>query len=683
MARCSAHGVQQNTPLLFEGVQRLMKRLLTAATLLLTVAVATWCHAQDAREALGPRDNAALKKSPHPISELMRTRVSKLRPELEGKHPRVYVTDSELQILRTRAKTTHKELWQQVLGKLRALQQDPPPPPAEKRRAQNEVGIAIVEAALAYKIEGDPRYLAAARKYMDAAVSYDVWGYAYNKPNIDLAAGHLLYGLGTGYDLLYNDLSDGERAKYRNKLAKQAKLLADAYRPKPGRTYSYSQNHVFIPMAGLGVAAYALYGEVPEAAEWAALVRAIYDRVLDTYSPDGYYYEGFEYWVFSTPWIIHYLDAHLHSTGEDLYDRPGLRQTHLYVAHSVLPGGKDMFDFGDVFEGPITRAKHGEDYERSHPGGNLASNYNLLYRLAQKYRDPQIQGVATWLGSKGQVNAEDFWSLFWFEPSLQATPIDDIPTWHYFRDHEVVYWRTDWSDAATAIAFKCGPPEGHHTADSLKRFPDWHLSAGHSHPDANSFIIFAKGKYLSGDSGYAGLPKTDQHNTLLVDNLGQGNEGLGHDPWDDVPYDTLNRVRIESVEATKSSLEIVGEAAAAYTKVDLQQFKRKFRFDGQRFTVEDTLRAATPRTFTTLLHSDTSVRQTPSGYFLGADNPGLAVRVLQPASALTNIEPNIVRSPGPPGNVDKGQMQNRGERLAITTPEKATHATFSVQLTVE
>jgi hypothetical protein len=167
-----------------------------------------------------------------------------------------------------------------VLRKLRALQGDPPPPPAEARRAQNDVAIAIAEAALAYAIERDPRYLAAAKKYMDAAVSYDVWGYSFNKPNVDLAAGHLLYGLGMGYDLLYNDLTPAEREKYRNKLAKQAQLLADYYKPKPGRSYSYSQNHVFIPIAGLAVAAYALYDEVPNAPQWAALSRAIYDRVL-------------------------------------------------------------------------------------------------------------------------------------------------------------------------------------------------------------------------------------------------------------------------------------------------------------------------------------------------------------------------------------------------------------------
>lgn len=650
--------------------------------LLILAALAAGVHAQDAREALGPKDNPG-NRGPHPLVAMMKSLHSQLRPELQGKHPRVFVTEAELQQLRERARTTHRELWQAALQKVRAVQRAAPPPPAEERRAQNDVGIGIVEAALAYKIEGDPRYLAAAKQYMDAAVSYPVWGYSYNKPNIDLAAGHLLYGLGAGYDLLYNDLTPAERARYRDKLAHQAKLLADAYEPKPGRSYSYSQNHVFIPIAGLGVAAYALYDEVPEAPHWAALARAIFDRVLATYSPDGYYYEGFEYWVFATPWIIHYLDAHKHATGEDLFDQPGLRNMHYFAAHVMLPGGRDMFDFGDVFEGPLTRAHQGSDYARSHPGGRLASNANLLFRLAAEFRDPETQGVAKWLESLGQVNDEDFWSLLWYDPAVPAAPIDKLPTWHYFPDHEVVFWRSDWTSGATAIAFKCGPPEGHHTAALLKQFRDWHLSSGHAHPDANSFIVFANGRYLSGDSGYSGVPTTVQHNTLLVDGSGQGNEGSGHDPWTGFDYDALNRERIVSVHATASTLDVVGEASGGYrADLGLKKFERHFVSDGRKITVQDTIEAAAPRTFTVLLHSDDSIRRVGNGFEFGPAAGGLAVSIAAPQDARAVIEPNEVTAPGPPGSVDKGEVQRRGERLAIATPGKVRSAVFQIQMRV-
>ncbi|HEY9500737.1 MAG TPA: DUF4962 domain-containing protein, partial [Pyrinomonadaceae bacterium] len=361
---------------------RLIKSSVLCVTLLsLLLSTVSSASGQDVRELQDEKTTSNKVKGEHPLTALMRSRKSALRSELVGVHPRVYVTDKEFDDLRQRAHTTHRELWQQVLANVRALRLEPPAPPAQKRREQNDVGIAIAEAAFVYKVERDPKYLAAARKFMDAAVSYDIWGYANNKPNVDLAAGHLLYGLGWGYDLLYNDLTESERTRYREKLIKQARIMSDYFTPKSGRTYAYSQNHTFIPIAGLGVAAYALYGETPEAAGWASLSRAIFDRVLATYSQDGYYYEGFEYWIFSTPWLVHYLDAHLHSTGEDLYDQPGFRAMPQYVAHSMLPSGDYVFDFGDIFEGPLTRAGEGDEYPRTHPGGRFNTNYNLLYRL--------------------------------------------------------------------------------------------------------------------------------------------------------------------------------------------------------------------------------------------------------------------------------------------------------------
>ncbi len=659
---------------------------LLLAAALANPLVSSSTRAQDARESLGPRDapaDARWKKGPHPLTRLMTERNSSLRVELRGKHPRVYVTDEGLEALRTRARTTHREVWQRVLLNLRALKKDPPPAPAQARRAQNEVGIGIAEAALAFQIERDPKYLAAARRYLDAAVSYDVWGYTYNKPNVDLAAGHLLYGMGWGYDLLYHDLTEQERTRYRDKIAKQARLLADFYKPRPGRTYSYSQNHVFIPMAGLGVAAYALHDEVSDAPEWARLARAIYDRVLETYSADGYYYEGFEYWIFSTPWLLHYLDAHAHTTGEDLYDRAGFREMHKYVAHSTLPSGQYASDFGDIYEGPLTRAGKGEEYKRTHPGGRFHTNYNLLYRMASRFRSAEAQGVAEWQKSFDQVNAEDYWSLIWYDPSVKAVPIEKQKRWHHFEDHGVVYWRSDWTTNATAFAFKCGPPEGHRTLARLSEIPDWHLSSGHAHPDANSFIIYARGQYLTGDSGYAGVPLTAHHNSVLVDGRGQAREGNGHDAFAGMSYEQLNRIRVVEAKLDASSALIRGDAAAAYDPaLGLTRFERRFEFNSKGdFVITDYLESATPRTFTMLLHADDTVAQDGANRFLiDVANAKLNVSVESPEWALAVIEDNVLTAPGPPGSVDKGERQVRGQRLAVSTREPQTPAHFRVRL---
>ena len=641
--------------------------------------------AQDARELQQEKVANTKLKGEHPLVALMRTRKSSLKPELVGIHPRVYVTDKELESLRVRAHTTHKELWEQTLKNVRALRSEPAAPPAQARRAQNDVGLAIAEAAFVYRIEGDKKYLDAAKKFMDAAVSYDIWGYANNKPNVDLAAGHLLYGLGSGYDLLYHDLSENERARYRDKLIKQARLLAEFFKPKSGKTYAYSQNHTFIPIAGLGVAAYALYGETPEAAEWASLSRAIFDRVLDTYSQDGYYYEGFEYWIFSTPWLIRYLDAHAHATGEDLYDRPGFRDMHKYVAHSMLPDGNYVFDFGDIFEGPLTRAGKGAEYPRTHPNGHFNTNYNLLYRLAQRFKSGEAQGVANWLQGFAQVNAEDYWSLVWFDPQVKSIAIDQQPTSHYFRDHEVVFWRSDWSKNATAFAFKCGPSEGHHSAAGVKQFPEWRLSSGHAHPDANSFIIFARGQYLTGDTGYAGVPMTEHHNTILIDGQGQAKEGNGHDAFEGVSYDRLNQVRIVDVKIQKDSVVIRGDATNAYEPhLNVSKFVREFEYKGGNgFVVRDEIETTKSSIVASVIHADSGMEKETNGTFgITRGDVKLLIEPQEPKWLHTSIEPNILTAPGPPGSVDKGERQERGQRLVLSTSRPVKSARFIVNLRV-
>lgn len=188
------------------------------------------CFASLAAAARGVNEQLGASDTPHakdssPLVDLTSALPSSLKPELAHIHPRVYFTDAELASLRQRAHGSDAGEWQRITAHIRALNVPPPPPPAQARRAQNEVAMGIAEAAFAYRIDGDPRYLKAAIRYMDAAVSYDVWGYAFSKPNTELAAGHLLCGLGLGYDLLYHDLTPEQRDKYRAKLARQGHLL--------------------------------------------------------------------------------------------------------------------------------------------------------------------------------------------------------------------------------------------------------------------------------------------------------------------------------------------------------------------------------------------------------------------------------------------------------------------------
>ena len=654
--------------------------------LILLSLFANFAIAQDSKELDAERSSRPKLKGEHPLIAVMRSKPSTLKKELEGVHPRVFVTQNEIDALKEKTKT-QKALWQTAISRVRALMVEAAPAPAETRRVQNEVGLGIAEAAFAYKMTGEKKYLAAAKKYMDAACSYDVWGYATNKPNTDLAAGHLLYGMGWGYDLLYNDLTKAERDKYREKLSKQARLMYEFFKPRSGKTYAYSQNHTFIPISGLAITAYALMGESDDAKDWAALSRAIFDRVLATYSKDGYYYEGMEYWIFSTPWLVHYMDAQLHCTGEDLYPAtPSLKNAATYVAHSTLPGGEFNFDYGDIYAGPVTRSRTGDDYERERIDGHFRTNYNILYNLASRYGSGESQGVADWLKAKGQVNAEELWTFIWYNAAIKPVPIDKQETSHYFPDHEVVYWRSSWGDDATAFSFKAGPPEGHSSLAALNQFPEWRLSSGHAHPDAGSFIIWANGKYLTGDSGYAGVPLTEHHNTVVFDGKGQNREGRGHDVWEGVPYDRLTKIRLTDVKLGAKNVSITADLAPAYQpERGVKKFIRNFSFSAPgSFTVSDSIETEKEQTITAFLHADKTItKQSANSFAFEPNGTSLIVDLLAPTDLETQIEKNILTAPGKPGQVDKGEREERGVRLAISTRKKVNRLDLKMSLKIE
>jgi hypothetical protein len=611
-----------------------------------------------------------------PFEELLK-RPIKLRPVLSGQHPRVFFTEESLKSARQRAHASDRDLWQAVLRDVRALKMAPPPPGSpmlnrsgveqvEGDLSQYDLAYILAEVTHAYAIEQDPRYLEAAKRWLLTIIKYDPWGYTFRTPNVDLPPAHLLYAVAFAYDTLYNQLTIAERDAVRAKLTRQARLMYQFFQYKPKKKYSYSQNHTSIPMAGLGVAAFALMGEEPEADEWARLARAVFDRVLTTFGTDGYYYEGFHYSVFSIHWMVRYLDALEHATGEDLY--PRMREQLLplkyYVAHSILPDGHDVFDFGDTGRGATDRNKSAKN--------RLNTSYEVLYRLASKYNDSEAQGIADWLRLTLKTTTwENGWAFHAHDSRISPAPMSSIPESYYFRDNETAFWRSSWTNDATAFAFRCGPPEGHHVTELSRLVPDWRQNTGHAHPDANSFIIYSHGKYLTGDTGYTGVKQTKHHNTILVDGRGQEKEGR-HEVFKDVPYERLNKLHLTDVWSTPEFFYARGLAAPAYfSDLNLEQFDRHFLYIApDYFLIWDELAASVPRVYSWLLNAEQSIEtQTSTSFVLPNGKAGLFAQRLLPNTVTARVEPLMVTTQGRPGEVEKGEQEQRGFQVVESNGE--------------
>jgi hypothetical protein len=619
-----------------------------------------------------------------PFADLL-SRPVRLKPELAGVHPRVFVTAAGLEELRERARTTHREDWRKVLAALPALAGDPPPPPGpQARRSQNNVAHAIAGVSLAWAVERRPDLLTAAKKWTLAAIDYEPWGYTYNKPNVDLAAGHLLYAIGWAYDLLFHELTPEERGRIRASLERHAALVHAHFTPGPRRErFEFTQNHDFIPTSGLAVAALALLGESQDAERWAAAAYAHHHRANQLLSPDGYYFEGIEYWIFSAPWLVHFADAWEHATGESVWELGPYRGWKLYVAHVLAPNGQDAFDFGDAWEGPLTRERRGEEIARLYPGGTLQSNANLLYRVAARLRDPETQAVADRCRAFAHTSLEEHWTLLWRDASLEAAPIESLPLRHRFEDSGVVFFRTSWEKDALAFAFKAGPPEGHRAARLLAAVPEWRQSTGHSHPDAGSFVVWAGGAALVSDTGYAGRPQARQHNTVVVGGLGQGLE-KEHDTWEGMDRAALDRVRIEEAVLAPSSVRIVAEIAAAYAPAaGLRSFRRELRFDAPgSFRVRDALETAEERSFEWFLHADRPFTIDGTGFRSAHAGATLEGTVAAPAAARLRTGPTILTAPGQPGSIEQGRADQRGFELVVAPPAAARTMSYDVSFEV-
>ena len=615
-----------------------------------------------------------------PFSELLQRPV-KLKPELKNVHPRLFFTAADLPKMRERAKGADKELWQEALKEVESFGTKVPDPMDEdlyssgladrKKGTMTQYSLAfrISQFSFAYVMEGDEKYLDMAKKLTLAACEMPIWGYKTDKPNVDLPPAHLLYAVAFSYDVLFDKLTNDEKTIIKNKLIKQGRLMYEYFQYKPNKRYTYSQNHTWIPLSGLAIAAYALMDETPEAQDWARLARAVFDRTMLTFGTDGYYYESFHYYGFAFRWIIRYFDAHLAATGENLYEpmREKFAGLKYFAMHSILPDRENVFDFADIGDGALNRNKISKREK-------IYGEYDILYRLAGVYQDSQAQTVADFTRTETDLGTrEPMWAFISHDPKLEPAPLSKIPTKIHFVDNDTVYGRTDWSKTATAFAFRCSPPEGHHAAILASKIPDWRENTGHAHPDANSFIIFAGGKYLTGDTGYLGIKETDDHNTILVNGRGQANDGV-YEMFKDVSNEKLNNIRIVSVSLTKEYFYIHGEASSGYyDDLKLKKFDRHFLYvyDGNYFVVWDELEADKPSEFTFMLNADREIKLDGNQANLINENVALRVIRIAPNEADSKVVEQIVQARGLPGSVSEGDAEQRGVQLQTTSAEKA------------
>ena len=268
-----------------------------------------------------------------------------LKPDLEGKHPRLFFTAGDIPAIRERCAGPHKDFYDRLMSGARAYVGRMPPADEKDcsgdQLMQQWAWWRLGTLAFAYVASGEDRYGDKARDWVMTFCSYDDWG-AGKSRNQSMGAGNMLAGVALAYDLCHDRFSPEERATVRAKLHRQiSEMVHNGFEDPKTEGYwksDYQNNHRHHRLCGLLLAALAILDEVPEAADYAGYAEADCRKVLDSLPPDGSSHESPGYMAFGYSYVIRAFAALKHCTGIDLFDHPGIRNMPYFRAYILTPG---------------------------------------------------------------------------------------------------------------------------------------------------------------------------------------------------------------------------------------------------------------------------------------------------------------------------------------------------------
>jgi len=424
------------------------------------------------------------------------------------KKPSLYLLKEKiLAIQNSITKEPMKKVWLALLKKAEDDLKIFPDLAITRNRMKVNSPDKIPRLVLAYFITNDSRYLNHAVLWIDAYVAYKDWG-----KNQDLVNAHALFAMSLAYDWLYDDLGKIRRNKVQKKILRHANIFYNLIINKNiWWAKTVLQNHNYTNVMALAIAGVSLYGECAEAEKWLAVAEINFKKVSAALSPDGATHEGVGYWGYGTSSLLSYIFAvDSISPNKSLVDSKYMQNTANYRLHMSLPGFRENANYSDS----LNFEWHGPGY--------------VLRGLSSLYRDPVSQWLAENIenarSNKKPTNwlepAKYSWrDLVWYDSSIGHVSAETLTNFTFFDNLGLYVYRTDWSDSASWLLFKVGPPQGWHA------YKNGWFADSHIHPDIGQLLFYAEGKWLLRDDSYVDLKLTENHNVILVNEYGQHGEG--------------------------------------------------------------------------------------------------------------------------------------------------------------
>jgi len=510
-------------------------------------------------------------------------------------HPRVLITTEEIEAFRNRVKQSSEarsivRRAKRFVGKPLPSEESGRPKHRGKNRQQNKKFATWASKALASKMSGSVSMLVKAylisgdeqfgREAIRRAVHVAGWD-----PNgitgrrvSDFADGSCLRAMTLAYDSCYTLLKNDEK-----------KLLLKGIQIRAGRMFrgwcNRLESRVFSAhiwqhiLREFTEAAFATFGEIPDAEQWAKYVYEIWiARVPLQGGNDGGWANGNNYFGTNYGTLISIPVFFRNLTGVNFFDHPWYQNTPYYMLYTWPPGScNDGFGDGCDRRGLPTSTRIGFADVLSRELRIPAASWYVRECLKAIGRKAPYDSLFAWYRLRAGIDRKP-----------APVPADfDLPQARAFRDVGIVAMHTHLTDTPRdlMVAFRSSP----------------YGSFNHAHADQNAFnvlfggerLFISSGYYIAyGDEHFRGWYKhTRGHNSVLIDGKGQtfGAEGYG---W------------IARYLHGERITYCLGDASAAYGKAGLTRFRRHVALlRPSTIVVYDDLEADHPAQWSWLLHS--------------------------------------------------------------------------------
>jgi hypothetical protein len=517
----------------------------------------------------------------------------------------------------------------------RAIIKEPAGYPDHKRTAPiwrqtyidlQEVWYAIRHLAIGGKVTGDAAMTALAKEWLLEAASWDPMGVT-SRAYTDEWAYRVCNALAWGYDWLYNEMSDDERAMVRASLLVRTRDIAEhAILNAKIHLFPYDSHAVRSVSLTIVPACIALLGDddADEAKDW---LHYSIEFLSTVYSPwgdgDGGWAEGTHYWMMGIAYLIDSANRLKSYTGLDLYKRPFFQNTGDFPLYCKAPNTRRATMGDDSTMGDLPCVKTGLNLRQF---GGATGNGAYQWYCEENLRTNPGTEMAFYNWGWWDTNFDELVFQTDF-PAVPATPPEGG-----LRHFKGIGWvgvqhAMDDPDSHVHFVFKSSP----------------FGSISHSHGDQNSFCMSAFGEDMAIQSGHYVAFNSSMHqkwrrqtrskNAILINGKGQYAEK-------DKSIAMASTGRIITAEQREDHIFIHGDATPAYQSLspEVTRAEREIYFvRNSYFVIIDKVDAQTPVTVDWLLHANKPYELGKSSFRNTGERAGFYGQVVWSEAGKPNI----------------------------------------------